>query len=139
MKSVLSPASLVAIFLIVDGGAYAASGQFDGTWNTTLSCSNADGALGYSFRFPSVVKDDVLHGEKGKKNEPGWLSIDGNVGPDGKAALYVDGLVGAAPYAVGQRPGGTQYGYHVNAVFSEREGRGSRVEGRSCTVEFTKR
>jgi hypothetical protein len=29
--------------------------QFDGVWQTTLSCANSNGALGYSFRFASTA------------------------------------------------------------------------------------
>jgi len=108
--------------------------QFDGLWQTTLSCTNASGALGYSFRFPSTVKNGVLHGEKGTAHEAGWLQIDGSVHPDGVADLYVEGLVGAAPFAVGQRPAGTPYGYHVEGRFSLEHAEGHRVEGRPCTV-----
>jgi hypothetical protein len=110
--------------------------RFDGVWQTTLSCENSHGALGYSFRFPSTVKDGVLHGEKGAPHEAGWLSIDGSLGSDGVADLYVDGLVGASAAAVGQRPVGTQYGYHVAARFMGDRAEGHRVEGRPCTVIF---
>ncbi|HUA88532.1 MAG TPA: hypothetical protein VL994_03815 [Steroidobacteraceae bacterium] len=112
---------------------------FDGNWNTVLSCENARGALGYSFEFVSVVKDDVLHGEKGSKGEPGWLTLDGKLAADGAATLYASGLVGAAPYAVGDRPAGTAYGYHVEARFAGDSGTGHRVEGRPCQVSFTRR
>jgi len=111
---------------------------FDGTWDTVLSCTNSTGALGYSFKFPSIVKEGVLHGEKGSKGEPGWLSLDGKVFRDGSADLYVDGIVGAAPYAVGQRPAGTHYDYHLDSRFSGTSGSGKRVEGRPCTAVFTK-
>jgi hypothetical protein len=113
-------------------------GRFDGTWDTILSCANSNGALGYSFEFPAVVKHDVLHAEKGNKGEPGWLQIDGSIDADGTANLYASGLVGAAPYAVGQRPAGTQYGYHIDAKFAGTTGEGHRVEGRPCTVTFKK-
>src|SRR3984885_5537722 len=63
--------------------------RFDGLWQTTLSCTNANGALGYSFRFTSTVKNAVLHGEKGTAHEAGWLQIDGSLGLDGVADLYV--------------------------------------------------
>ena len=112
--------------------------RFDGVWQTTLSCTNANGALGYSFRFPSTVKNGVLHGEKGTAHEAGWLQIDGSLRPDGVADLYVEGLVGAAPFAVGQRPAGTPYGYHVDARFSLDHAEGHRVEGRPCTVVWTR-
>lgn len=113
-------------------------GRFDGTWDTVLSCSNSNGALGYAFRFSSLVKDDVLHGEKGVKGEPGWLQLNGRILRDGASDLLVDGLVGAAPYAVGQRPPGSSYAYHVAAEFSETAGSGHRVEGRPCTLKFEK-
>jgi hypothetical protein len=119
-------------------GAEEAHPSFDGTWTTILSCPNSNGALGYSFEFPSTVKDGVLHGEKGTKGEPGWLTLDGHIESDGAANLYVNGLVGAAPFAVGQRPAGTAYGYHVDAHFAGNAGTGHRVEGRPCSVSFSR-
>jgi hypothetical protein len=112
--------------------------QFDGLWQTTLSCENSHGALGYSFRFASTIKNGVLHGEKGTAHEAGWLQIDGSLNSDGAADLYVDGLVGASAAAVGQRPAGTAYGYHIAARFLGDRAEGHRVEGRPCTVIFTR-
>jgi hypothetical protein len=112
--------------------------RFDGVWQTTLSCENSSGALGYSFRFPSAIKNAVLHGEKGTDKEPGWLQIDGSLRPDGEADLYVQGIVGAAAMAVGQRPAGTPYAYHVAARFDGDHGEGRRVEGRPCTVVWNR-
>jgi hypothetical protein len=114
------------------------SDRFDGTWETILSCPNASGALGYSDKFPSVVKEGNLHAEKGAKGKPGWLSIDGSIKPDGTANLYADGLVGAADAAVGHRPAGTEYGYHIDARFDRDQGTGKRVEGRRCDLTFTR-
>jgi hypothetical protein len=140
-------ACLAAVFLALcaaSGSKAQADGkagnptQFDGLWQTTLSCANSSGALGYSFRFASTIKNGVLHGEKGTAHEAGWLQIDGSLGSDGAADLYVDGLVGASAAAVGQRPAGTAYGYHVAARFSADRGEGHRVEGRPCTVIFTR-
>jgi hypothetical protein len=112
--------------------------RFDGTWDTTVSCPNTAGALGYSFQFPSKVKDGVLHGEKGQAGKPGWLQLDGKVLPDGTMKLYAKGLVGAREYAVGQRPAGSAFGYHIEGKFSDQEGTGKRVEGRPCEVTFVK-
>jgi hypothetical protein len=113
--------------------------QFDGSWDTILSCTNSNGALGYSFDFVSIVKDGVLHGAKGEQGKAGWLTLDGNIQKNGSANLYVQGLVGAAPYAVGQRPAGSAYGYHLDSKFSGESGTGTRVEGRPCSAAFTKR
>jgi hypothetical protein len=130
-----------AIFAISMTSAIARADDhpFDGGWDTVLSCENAAGALGYSFKFLSAVRDGVLHGEKGTKGKPGWLQLDGKILEDGSADLYVDGLVGAAETAVGRRPAGTEYGYHVDARFSGKSGTGKRVEGRPCSVVFTRR
>jgi hypothetical protein len=114
------------------------NGHFDGVWNTIVSCESASGALGYSFEFPSTVKANTLHGERGLKNQAGWLQIDGKILPDGSANLYADGLIGAAQAAVGHVQAGTEYGYHVDTKFSDASGNGHRVEGRPCSVMFTK-
>ena len=115
-----------------------AKNRFDGVWDTVISCGNTRGALGYSFRFPSTVKNGTLHGEKGTKGEPGWLELDGKILSDGSAKIYADGRVGAREFAVGQRPAGTRYGYHIEANFSDVTGTGNRVEGRPCALTFTK-
>jgi hypothetical protein len=132
----------LASFLAVGAGGASraddARGRFDGEWDTILSCPNSNGALGYSFKFLSTVKNGLLHGEKGRRDEAGWLQLDGKILDDGSADLYVDGLVGAAPYAVGQRPAGSKYGYHVTSKFTEQSGSGARVEGRPCTVTFSR-
>jgi hypothetical protein len=132
--------NLLCVLVLLPGAVAAAPHRhFDGSWMTVLSCPNARGAMGYSFEFPATVRDDVLHAEKGTKGEPGWLQIDGTIAPEGAATLYAKGLVGAAPYAVGDRPAGTEYGYHIDAHFMGASGSGQRVEGRPCSVTFTRR
>jgi hypothetical protein len=126
-------------FLLVAGlFGFTSTSRFDGTWQTILSCPDSHGALGYSFKFPSLVKNGVLHGEKGTPAEPGWLQIDGSIDEDGKASLYADGLIGAADFAVGQRPAGTRYNYHIDALFTAASAEGHRVEGRKCSVVWTR-
>jgi hypothetical protein len=139
MRETMTAAS-IGIALLLSGAAHATEAErhFDGIWDTVLSCVNSNGALGYSFQFPSTVKEGVLHGEKGSKGQAGWLQLDGKILKDGSANLYAAGLVGAAPFAVGQRPAGTEYGYHIDAKFTDASGKGARVEGRPCTVTFTK-
>jgi len=129
----------IAMVLSTSVSAAEPDQHFDGAWDTVLSCENTAGAQGYSFKFQSVVKDGVLHGEKGSKGKPGWLQLDGKILTDGSAKIYADGLVGAAEVAVGHRPAGTQYGYHIEAKFSGDSGSGKRVEGRACTITFEKK
>jgi hypothetical protein len=127
------------VFLILNAArADEVKNRFDGVWDTVVSCDNTSGALGYSFQFPSAVKNSILHGGKGTKGEPGWLQLDGEILSDGSAKIYANGLVGARQVAVGHRPVGAEYGYHIEANFSDATGTGHRVEGRPCTVTFTK-
>jgi hypothetical protein len=116
----------------------ADKGPFDGVWDTTVSCSNTQGAVGYSYRFSSVVKEGTLHGGRGTKGQPGWLQLDGKIEADGTGKFYANGLVGASEAAVGHRPAGTDFGYHVDAKFLGDSGTGKRVEGRACEVTFAK-
>jgi hypothetical protein len=120
--------------------ATSASRQgFDGAWSITFSCPPDAGALGYSYRVAAQIADGVLHGEKGEKGQPGWLTIDGKIGADGSLnSLYVDSLVGASAAAVGHVARGTEFGYHVAGKLSGSSGTGSRVEGRPCTLDFAK-
>jgi serine/threonine-protein kinase len=121
------------------GAGGLGSVRFDGTWNTVLTCDDAAGALGYTFRFASVVKDGVLHGEKGTKGQRGWLQLDGKILSDGSAKIYADGLVGASENAVGHVSAGSPYSYDIDATFSGESGAGKRVEGRACRVTFARR
>jgi hypothetical protein len=129
-----------AVWVVLGLAVQAPAGQdarrFDGVWDTVLSCPNDAGAMGYSFRFDSVVKDGALHGDKGKKGQAGWLEINGKIGADGVSHLLANGLVGASEYAVGKRPAGTEYAYKIEAKFVDDEGKGKRVEGRPCEVAF---
>jgi hypothetical protein len=119
--------------------APAATTQFDGAWQTTVSCDESHGGLGYSFRFISNVSNGVLHGQRGTIGKPSSLVLDGNVGPDGNATLYADGYVGSRMTTPGQEEErGTRYGYHVNAHFDRSTGSGNRVEGRHCGYEFVR-
>ena len=140
MKKVLLQTMLLLLFAhSCELRASDDSRRFDGEWDTILSCPNSNGALGYSFEFASIVKDGRLHGEKGVKGEPGWLQLDGAISPGGHASLYASGLVGASEMAVGHRPQGTQYGYHVSADFTDKAANGKRIEGRPCTLDFTRK
>jgi hypothetical protein len=135
--------SIVAVaggLLIWAGAAQAdpPNAPFDGEWTTVVTCAPAVGALPYTYHFSSTVKDNVLHGERGVKGLPGWLTLDGQIMPDGSADIRARGLVGKQRYAVGERPVGTPYSYHIDAHFTANSGTGQRVKERSCTATFTR-
>jgi hypothetical protein len=133
---------ILAVLALVPlpGVSSAADTQvFDGPWQTTVSCSAARDALGYSFRFLSSVKNGMLHGVYGAVGQPSSLQIDGTVGRDGTAKLYAMGRTGSKEFVPGRdTPRGTEYGYNIDAHFSGSTGTGTRVEGRPCTLQFEK-
>ena len=99
--------------------------RFDGKWQTTVSCDPSRGALGFSYRFISVVKDGNFHGMRGDEGQPSSLLIDGAIGDDGTARLYAQGLTGSKEFVPGtDTPRGTSFGYHVRAHFDARHGEG---------------
>lgn len=116
-----------------------APGAFDGLWSTVVSCPPADGALPYSYEFVSNVKGSVLYGERGIAAAPGWLKLEGRILPDGSASLAAHGIVGSERAAVGERPRGTPYSYHIEARFAGDSGSGHRTRGRNCTATFTRK
>jgi hypothetical protein len=132
--------AIACSLLMCAGAAHADAPKapFDGEWSTVVTCAPAVGALPYTYHFTSTVKDNVLHGERGVKGAPGWLSLDGQIMPDGSADIRARGLVGKARYAVGERPPGTPYSYHIDARFAPTSATGQRVKERSCTATFTR-
>lgn len=139
MRCATSLLHLPTMVLLVSFAPGSDTQRYDGSWETTVSCPNGRGALGYSFQFSSTVTNGVLHGLHGKAGEPGSLQIDGTIGSDGKAPLYAKGLTGAAEYSVGALPRGTEYAYNVEAQFTDSTGIGKRVEGRPCLLKFVKK
>ena len=130
----------ILVMLLAPGVTMAAgTNRFDGNWDTILSCANARDALGYSFRFVSTVKNGVLHGVHGSPGQPSSLEMDGTIGADGTGKLYAKGRTGSREYVPGRdAPRGTEYFYTIEARFEGSTGSGTRVEGRSCTVQFAR-
>ena len=129
----------LALTLLPSVAAAAGGQHFDGQWQTTVSCLDSRGGLGYSYRFLGVVKDGVYHGLHGNLGQPGSLQVDGPIAADGTGKLYAQGLTGSKEFVPGtDTPRGTDYGYHIDAHFGATAGTGNRVEGRPCTVEFTR-
>jgi hypothetical protein len=125
-------------------GVLIAAEKFDGSWLTTLTCPPKGDTEGYTWKFPSVIKDGVYHGERGTSGQPGYLSIDGKIADDGSTKLTANGIVASRKYARGVLAHqGEDYSYDVKAQFKEAEGTGVRsqglgIVGRPCTFEFAK-
>jgi hypothetical protein len=113
------------------------SKNFDGTWVTTWTCTNFSKFPGYTFQFPGQVKDGGYHAQKGKPGEPASLDIDGKIEADGTAAFFGKGYVGSIVVALGA-PRGSQYAFHALGHFTHSAGDGRRIEGRPCTLSFTR-
>ena len=139
MRNVRALGLALGLMLLTDAAMAADTQRFDGAWQTTVSCEASRGALGYSYRFVSTVKDGVFHGLHGTAGGPGSLQIDGKIGEDGVGKLYANGRTGSKEYVPGRdTPRGTEYGYNIDAKFEGSTGTGTRIEGRPCTLQFEK-
>jgi hypothetical protein len=113
--------------------------RFDGAWNVTILCApTADGALSYTLRLVTQVKDGFLRGDQGIEGSPGWLRLEGQIQPDGSARLDARGLTGDSKYNIKGVAKGTPLGYHVDARFEGSTGTGRRLELRACDLRFVK-
>ncbi|HET7884015.1 MAG TPA: caspase family protein [Acetobacteraceae bacterium] len=134
-----SPAAIVAPNRMAAPVQPAAPGRFDGDWLLKYACgATADGANGFQRTLWATIRNSVLHGEGGTKGQPNYLTLDGQVQPDGVALLTAAGLTGASQFSVGHVPPGSHFGFHVKAKFEQGRGSGSRIENRSCDLEFTR-
>ena len=130
-------AQLRTVDLLLLGPATAGK-TFDGTWQTTYTCSPVGSALGFTFQFGSQIKDGVLHGVHGTPGERSSLVLDGKLASGGDAAMIAKGVVGSAAFAAGGQSGGTPYAFHATAHFEHAAGAGRRIEGRDCELTFAK-
>lgn len=138
LRFVLLPALLLV-------SAASVSGQrFDGSWDTTMSCPAKGSTEGYTWHFVSVIRNSVLHGERGTADEPAWFALDGKIAEDGRAKLTGSGIVASREYARGVfAHKGESYSYDVKAEFDDNKGTGTRntglgVVGRPCTFDFVR-
>jgi hypothetical protein len=139
-KSAIVAATILLLFFSAASIAQEHHHRFDGRWQTTVSCEPSRGALGFSYRFMSEVRDGNFHGIHGAEDEPGYLVIDGPINEDGTARLYATGKTGSKEYVPGtDTPRGTEFGYHISSHFDVDHGEGTRVEGRPCTIEFDRK
>jgi len=118
-------------------GVSIAGERFDGRWLTTLTCEPLQDALGFSWNFVSEVKDGHLLGIYGTEGQPASIRIDGHIAEDGSATLHAAGKTGYKQYVPGQQMArGTDFGYDISAQFHDRDGKGTRLEGRPCSYTF---
>jgi hypothetical protein len=136
-------APLISLLALAGLGARAQTpdaGRFDGAWDVAVDCpASQDGAAPFSFDFTAVVRGGVLHGERGVAGQPGWMSLDGPISPDGAASLQARGLTGATQYSIGGAARGVPYRHPVAAHFDGARGAGQWVTIRTCPFTFTKR
>jgi hypothetical protein len=112
--------------------------RFDGVWSVVLACPKSpEGALP-TFRFAAMVTNGTLHGVNGVAGRPGWMTLDGQIRPDGAAALDADGLTGNAAYNVNQAQRGVPYHHAMAAHFDATRGAGQWTTTRVCDFTFTR-
>ena len=124
--------------LAPSGAANKAAG-FDGNWDVTIFCESQGKALGYTRLLTAVVANGLLRAEDQSTGRPDWVTIEGEIGKDGKTKLNARGFTGNPKYTAAENKPGTPYGYTVDAQFDGSSGTGKRNELRPCKLTFVKR
>ena len=132
-KTALAPAGATA-----SGTANKATG-FDGKWDLTIFCESQGKVLGYTRLLTAVVASGMLRAEDQSTGRPDWVTIEGEIGKDGKTRLNARGFTGNPKYTMSDNKPGTPYGYTVDAQFDGASGTGKRNELRPCKLTFVKR
>jgi hypothetical protein len=142
----LGLAALTIVAALGFGGRAPAAAEpsaFDGAWDVTLTCpplrDDVDDAKGYTQRFSGQVKDGTLRATHGVEGQPSWHLLTGEIPPDGKAMLTIEGIVKSADYAVNNAPRGKAYTFRVRATFEGNRGTGVRLGKRKCEFDFRRR
>lgn len=147
MKTAALGLVILLVVIAVGAGAptlaVAEPSAFDGTWDVTLTCpplkDDADDAKGYTQRFSGQVKDGMLRATHGVEGQPSWHLLTGEIPPDGKAMLTIEGIVKNADYAVNHAARGKSYTFRVRATFAGDHGTGVRLGKRKCEFDFRRR
>jgi hypothetical protein len=130
--------AVVGVVLLPFTASLASS--FDGKWDVVVICpAEPDGAKAFTLRYKAEIKNGVLQGQYGTKDQPGSQSIDGLIEPDGTAMLTASGLVGNPEVAYKHKRENHPYNYKVSARFEGNKGTGSRQKDRSCTFSFARK
>jgi hypothetical protein len=143
IRRALLPLTVCAL-LLLPAISLAAGDQFDGNWQTKLTCPPKGDTDGYTWQFPSVIKDSNLRGEHGTAGQPGYLLIEGKIAADGTVKVTSSGIVYSRQYARGVFAAkGESYSYSVKVQFKGDQGSGTRdqglgIVGRPCTFDFAK-
>lgn len=120
-------------------GAAIKGAGFDGNWDVTIFCESQGKALGYTRLLTAVVANGLLRAEDQSTGRPDWVTIEGEIGKDGKTKLNARGFTGNPKYTAAENKPGTPYGYTVDAQFDGASGTGKRNELRPCKLTFVKR
>lgn len=138
----VSALTVLAAALAVLPATSIAAEKFDGRWMTTQNCP-AQGKMEALIRqIPTAIDGNNLKGEKGTADQPGYESITGKIGEDGKAKLDVNGILANRANAHGVfAHKGENYHYTVEAHFDGDKGAGKRdtglgIESRPCDFTF---
>jgi hypothetical protein len=114
--------------------------RFDGLWRVTQTCPTPAnvGPPVTPLPFTVTVRAGHLHGDRGAVSAPGWMALDGMIGPAGGATLNAHGLVGRTPVNPNPPNLGMPYQNVVTAHFNTHQGAGEWVAKRVCQFAFTR-
>ena len=112
--------------------------RFNGFWRVAQTCPNPENPANplKPQAFVVEIRGGRVHGARGVADQPGWMALDGNIGPAGMATLDAHGVTAATPMN-GMRAG-MPYDNVVTARFSDNAGAGQWEARRVCHFSFAR-
>ena len=139
IKAVLVTSIAMGLSLLAAPPVFAQTNPFDGSWSTRIVCAVApDGAAGYQLDFIAQVRNGAIDGRYSNPRDGSAALLTGQIQPDGRALLKIDGTTGRPEYTVGRIQPGSPYHYTANVRFNGASGSGTRNELRRCDLTFSK-
>jgi uncharacterized caspase-like protein len=113
--------------------------RFDGVWIMSIACDPAPPAVAaWSNKFLSRVKNSEFRIQTGVGGKPGWTDYHGTIEPDGNLEIRTQGLILDSKLNPNHLPAGTPFQWKAFGRFDEAHGHATRIEGRTCDIDFVK-
>jgi TolB-like protein len=120
----------------------AESTGFDGRWAVSIICDDTrdkQGLVkGWTASFFVDVKNGKLTGKKGQIGQPAFLTLVGDIAPDGTVQISANGLTSNPAQTIGHVQPSTPYAFRMRGKFTKTSGNATRIEHRPCQATFIK-
>lgn len=113
--------------------------RFDGQWSLKAECQAIPPNVAKaSWTTTSKIENGKLSAKYGDEGKPGSGKFEGIIAANGHIELSAHGLTGDSKSTSNNAPEKTPFNWRAIGTFSDSQGTATRIEGRVCTVTFSR-